>query len=92
MSIKKFEIFAINSTKIIKTQPIKIKSNQKQANKIKPNQKQEQNLSNNHNLNIHFLLHVKISSPYKIGNQLLHNWFKEIVKNVVAGPYKIFVT
>ena len=47
----------------MKTQPNKIKSNQKQANKIKLNQKQQYNLSNNHNLNIRFLLHIMFSSP-----------------------------
>ena len=51
---KKFEIFIRISTKIMKTQSNKIKSNQKQTNKIKPNQNQEYNLSNNHNFNIHF--------------------------------------
>ena len=46
--MKKFEIFTKNSTKIIKSQPNKIKHKQKQANKNKPNQKQERNLSNNY--------------------------------------------
>ena len=58
---------SLKLTKIRKLSQIKLKFNQKQANKIKLNQKQEHNLSNTHNLNIHFLLHVMVSSPCKIG-------------------------
>ena len=88
LSTKKFEIFTRNLTKIMKIQPIKlnsIKSKQIKLNSIKK-------LSSNHNLNIHFLFYVMVSNRYKIAYQLLHSWFKEIVKNEIADLFKISIT